>query len=46
MCVHGETIGETFGETFLKGLPILFPFIQGRSGQLWGDGGDLFMITI
>jgi len=42
MCVPGETIGETFGETFAQGLPILFPFIQGLSGRLWGDGVRFF----
>ena len=40
-CLHGETIGETFGETFAQGLPILFAFIQGLSGRLWGDGETL-----
>ena len=40
--VPGETIGEMFGETFAQGLPILFPFIQGLSGRLWGDGERFF----
>ena len=43
--VPGETIGETFGETFAQGLPILFAFIQGHSGQIWGDGERFFVIT-